>query len=219
MYVRYIIKVTVWAIALSFGTLQAAFNDEFSNNRFSFNGTLTSSDTYSLEMAYHYMFCQYFGLGAAFGYWKNWYEDGWASGSNWNIDEDDNKPSNLYLRPSAVLKTPCIRYKATRWSFYAEPGIQLNVPYQRVCIEKTVNAFPTDHQYISTNKGQWFAVELRLGISAEIGPCGISFGYMISNLDIYSQYRQLSYNGISFEKFYPTKPCMQGAFISLSYNF
>ena len=31
----------------------------------------------------------------------------------------------------------------------------------------------------------------------------ISVGYLMSNLDIYSQMRHLSYEGISFEKFYP----------------
>ena len=76
----------------------AAVNEDFTHHRFSFSGTLTSSDTYSLEAAYHYMFWEYLGVGGALGYWSNWYEDGWASGSNWNIADDDNKPSNLYLR-------------------------------------------------------------------------------------------------------------------------
>lgn len=48
-------------------------------HRVSFSATLTSSDSYSTEIAYHYMFCNYAGVGGALGYWANWYEDGWAS--------------------------------------------------------------------------------------------------------------------------------------------
>lgn len=82
------------------------------------------------------MFCKFVGVGGALGYWSNYYDDGWASGSNWNIDEDDNRPSNFYLRPSVVLKSPSVRFKQTQWCLYAEPGIMLNVPYQQVSIEK-----------------------------------------------------------------------------------
>lgn len=55
---------------------------------------------------------------------------------------------NLYLRPSVILKSPYVKFKATEWSLYAEPGGMLNVPYQRVCIEKTQNPMLTDlHQH------------------------------------------------------------------------
>lgn len=188
-------------------------------HRVAFNGTLTSSYSYSVEASYHYMLCKYVGIGGAFGHWANYYDDGWASGSNWNIDEDDNKPSNLYLRPSVVLKTPAIKYRASSWSLLAEPGVMLNIPYQRVCIESTSRWPVIDYEYISTGNGQWLALELRVGISYENGPCGVSAGYMMSNLDIFSQYRHLSYKGISFRDFYPSKPFMQGAYLSLSYNF
>ncbi len=47
----------------------------------------------------------------------------------------------------------------------------------------------------------------------------ISVGYLMSNLDIYSQMRHLSYEGISFEKFYPKRNFMQGAYLSCSYYF
>lgn len=189
-----------------------------SYGRVGFSGALTSSDTYSLEASYHQMFGSYIGIGGALGYWANYYEVGWASGPNWNIDSDDNKPSNFYLRPSIVLKSPGIRYHATRWSLYAEPGVMLNIPYRRVCIESTPDWPKTDYHYISTNKGQWAAVDLRIGVCATIGPCEVIAGYMMSNLDIYSQYRHLSYQGKSFKDFYPTKSFMQGAYITLTYN-
>lgn len=197
----------------------AAVNEDFTHHRFSISGTLTSSDTYSLEAAYHYMFWEYLGIGGALGHWSNWYDDGWASGTSWHIDDDDNKPSNLYLRPSVVVTSPTLKWRQAYLSIYAEPGFMLNIPYQRVCIETTENWPAKDYDYISTTRGQWLAMDLRLGINANVGPCGISAGYMMSNLDIFSQYRHLSYRGISFREFYHSKPFMQGAYLTLSYNF
>ncbi len=114
--------------------------DEPGNKRFSLNGTLTSSYSYSLDVSFHYMFGRYIGVGGAFGCWANYYEFGWASGVDWWITDEDNKPSGIYLRPSAVIKSPGLKYRATTWSLYAEPGLLLNIPYRRVCIE--------DHQSV-----------------------------------------------------------------------
>ena len=200
-------------------TGQVASAEEFGHNRVAFSGSLASWYTYSLELSYHYMFFDYIGVGGAVGNWKNWYEDGWASGTGWHIDSDDNEPSNLYLRPSLVLISPGIKYKDCTWSLFAEPSVMLNIPYQRVCINLTTNWPLIDYDYTSTNAGQWFAAELRAGINLRYGPCGISAGYLISNLNIYSQYRHLYYRGESFRDFYPNKPLIQGAFLSLSYQF
>lgn len=43
--------------------------------RFSLNWTLTSSDSYSLDVSFHYMFGRYIGVGGALGYWANYYEN------------------------------------------------------------------------------------------------------------------------------------------------
>lgn len=160
-----------------------------------------------------------FGVGCGLGNWQNYYEDGYASGHDWAIDDDDNKPWNLYLRPSVVLKSPELRIKQVSLSLYAEPGLMLNIPYTKVCIERSYNLQVVDYDYISTSKEQWLAVDVHLGVNADIGPCGFSVGYLMSNLDIYSHFRHLSYNGVSFSEFYPEKSFMQGAYLTLSYNF
>lgn len=203
--------------------LSAAFGvkaqEDFTHHRAALSGTLTSSDTYSLEGSYHYMICRYLGIGGAIGYWSNYYDDGYASGNNWSVSDDDNTPSNLYLRPSLVLKSPGLNISSTVLSLYAEPGLMLNVPYQRVCIEQVTDWPIVEYHYVSTSNGQWLATELRAGISADIGPFGITAGYMMSSLDIYSQYRRLSYNGTSFRQYYPRKPFMQGAYLTLYCHF
>lgn len=198
-------------------TFTAQADNFFSRNRVSVSGSLTSSDVYTIETSYHYMFCRYIGAGIGVGNWTNYYDDGWAAGDDWQVSDDDNRPQNFYLRPSVVLKTPGIKIRNVRLGLYAEPGLLLNIPYQSVCIER-YHYFDTDYDHISTTKGQWSAFELRVGLTLDIGPLGIALGYTRSNLDIYSQYRHLSYRGISFRDFYPSKPTMQGAFITLSYN-
>lgn len=188
------------------------------SHRLGFNGALTSSDSWLLEFSYHYMFNRYIGLGGSVGSWAVYFEEGYASGSNWHIADDDNKPWNFYLRPSVLLKTPALKYRSSAWSVFAEPGVMLNIPYRSVCIETARNWTTVDYNDISTSKGQWLAFELRVGVSLDIGPCGISAGYLMSNLDVYSQYRHLSFKGTSFADFYPRRPFMQGAYVSLSYS-
>ena len=214
----------VLILLLTFSMRIKAYETESSantdgRNRVSVSATLTSSDSYSLEAAYHYMFCPYVGIGGGFGYWRVLYVEGWASGKHWNIASDSEEPDNIYLRPSLVVKSPAIRYRATRWSLYAEAGAMLNLPYKRVDIVNNRYWPVTEYDSTHTNKGQWFATDIRIGINADIGPCGISAGYMYSNLDVYSKYRHLSYHGVSFSRFYESKSFMQGAYLALSFQF
>lgn len=194
-------------------------DDDFTHNRLSMSGMLTSSDCWQLEMSYHYMFWRYLGIGGGVGVLKNYFVDGYASsGRDWNIDSDDEKPQHVYLHPSIVFKTPSVRIRQTRWGLYAEPGAMLTIPYTCVAIRQ-YDHWPTwNLKHASTKRGQWFAPDIRLGLYLDIGPASISFGYLWSNFDIYSQYRHLSYKGISFSKFYPSKPSMHGAFLSISAN-
>ncbi len=194
-------------------------NFEFSHHRASISGLLTSSDSWQLEGAYHYLFNRYIGIGGAIGGWKVYFEEGWPSGKDWEIDSDDSKPFSIYLRPSVILKSPAVKIKQVDLGLFAEPGVMLNVPYSHVNIRQYRGWPNFEYKSVSTTKGQWFAMDLRLGIYANIGPLGISAGYMMSNLDVYSQYRHLSYKGISFKEFYPKKSFMQGAYLILSYYF
>lgn len=198
---------------------RAIENFEFGNNKVAFSALVTSSDSYQIEASYHYMFNRYIGVGGSLGFWKVWYEDGWAAEKDWEIESDENKPSNFYLRPSVVLKTPALKIKKVDLGLYAEPGAMLNIPYAGANIRQYTSWPDYDYEHISTSKGQWFAVDLRVGVYLNFGPCGFSAGYMMSNYDVYSQYRHLSYKGNSFSKYYPKKSFMQGAYLTVSYYF
>lgn len=214
------VLLALFMITLGINVVSARQFEDITHNRASITGLLTSSDSWQVELGYNYMICPYVGIGGAVGGWKNYFVDGYASGKDWHIASDDEKPSNIYLRPSIVLKSPAIRIKDSYLGLYAEPGLMMNVPYERVWIDKITNWPQTDYNNkVSTSNGQWCAVDIRLGVYFNVGPCGISAGYMMSNFDIYSQRRHLSYNGVSFSQFYPKKPFMQGAYLTASYYF
>lgn len=194
-------------------------DQELTRNRLSLTGALTSSDAYQLEVTYHWMLFRYLGFGGSFGFWKCYFDDGRAEGPHWGVDYDTNRPSNLYLRPSIALRSPGLKLGQVILGLYAEPGVLLNVPYEQVCIERTENWPRIEYDYVSTTRGQWLAFDVRLGVLVNVGPCDFSAGYLMSNLDIFSQFRHLSYRGQSFASAYPSKQFMQGAYLTLSYHF
>ncbi|MDE6224506.1 MAG: hypothetical protein K2M25_00025 [Muribaculaceae bacterium] len=210
----FILILLVALIFCSEAYAQKKIEDDMEHNRIMLSGAMTS-DTYLLDIGYHYMFSNYVGVGGTFGFWKVFSSGGRASGKGWWVDDDYNDPSNIYLKPSVILKSPQLNI----FSLYAEPGIMLNVPYQKAYVELT-DQFPhCEYERISTNKGQWLALELRAGISADFSSFGITLGYLMSNLDPFSMYRHMSYNGVSFQSFYRKKSFRQGAFISASFSF
>ena len=213
------LMMTLTACLPSFAVSPKEDPFEFTHNRFAFNGLLTSSDIYMLEASYHYMFNRNLGIGGGIGIWKNYFHDGYASGHGWELDDDASKPSDIYLRVSAVLKSPSLVFKSAGWGLIAEPAMLFNIPYKRVCINEIHNYTVTGYHYLSTNKGQWLTLEMRAGVYVNFGPVGFSAGYGLSNLDIYSPYRHLSYKGTSFKRFYPGKALMQGAYLSATYYF
>lgn len=58
---------------------QKKIEDDMEHNRIIFSAA-TTSDTYLLEMGYHYMFSNYVGVGGTFGFWKVSSSGGRASG-------------------------------------------------------------------------------------------------------------------------------------------
>ncbi len=95
----------------------------------------------------------------------------------------------------------------------------LNVPYNSVNIRQYTHWPDYELKHVGTSRGQWFAADVRAGIYVNIGPCGFAAGYIISNFDVYSQYRYLSDRGISFSKYYPRHPLLQGAHLTASHCF
>lgn len=218
-------KLRFLIISLLFSVISAAASDlerddGFTHNRAAVSGSLTSVDTWQLDFSYHYMFCKYIGAGGAVGAWKQILHDGYPSGSGWSLDDDDSKISNLYLRPSLVAVSPTLfKICDAAFSIMAEPGMMMCIPYESVTIDIIHDLITTDYRNVSSNRGQWLSLDCRAGLCVNVYRCNFIIGYEISNLDIFSRRRHMSYDGISFDRFYDRSNGFQGAFASLTYNF
>ena len=195
---------------------------EFDTNRIAFSGVFSSSYSWQLDASWHYMVNPYIGLGASIGTWEVVYPDGHPEGADWRVEYDEygsQKPWNLFIRPSAVLKTPGVRIKKCEIGFFAQPGIMMNIPYASVSVLQGSAQTGYTRKTVSTTKGQWLAFDAKIGPSVNVGPCGFSIGYLISTHDIYGQFKCLKYDGVSFDRFYPKKTLLQGIYAMASYYF
>lgn len=190
---------------------------EFGHHRIALDGAITSSSTYILEASYHYMFNQCVGIGAGIGLNQSYSADAYPSGNNWEIDSDTSRPGNMYLHLSALFKTPSLHLKSISWGLMAEPGIALQVPYARCYVEDLEHLQVVNRHLLSTNKGQVFSADARIGIYANFNRIGISAGYILTTFDINSYYRNFSYRGVSFADLYPQRQVSHGAYLTLSY--
>lgn len=101
----------------------------------------------------------------------------------------------------------------------AEPGMMICIPYERVNIDIIHEMITTDYADASANGGQWLSLDCRAGLYINVYCCNFIISYEISNLDIFSRRRRMSYNGISFDRFYDRSNGFQGVFAAISYNF
>lgn len=189
-------------------------------HRVAFTGMLTSSITWQLEGSYHFMISPYVGIGGGIGCWEAFDPDGFPWGQGWEIDDESEKITSVYLHPSVILRSPALKLGNVGLRLIAEPGIMLDFPYSMVWInEVSPEGRFIDNHHIGTGRGQWCAFDCRMGLCVDFGQIDIIAGWMVSNFDIYSMRRHLSYDGVRFSKFYPRKPFMQGAYLSISYTF
>ena len=77
-------------------------------HKIAINGAVTSDITWQLDFSYHYMLSSYVGIGTSLGMWREFSYGGLPAGKDWEIHEDDEKTSNLFLRPSIQLISPTI---------------------------------------------------------------------------------------------------------------
>lgn len=219
MKTRFLIALLLFTV-LGATASEPERDDGFTHNRAAISGSLTSVDTWQLDFSYHYMFCKYVGVGGAIGAWKQILSDGYPNGIGWALDDDDSKITNLYLRPSLVAVSPTLfKIRDAGFGVMAEPGVMMCIPYESVTIDIIHDLITTDYRHVSSNRGQWLSLDCRIGLYVNVYRCNFIIGYEISNLDIFSRRRHMSYDGIPFSRFYDRSNGFQGAFATLTYNF
>ena len=195
-------------------------DEKESKVRVSVTGYIYNDDVWRLEGACHWFPIPYVGIGGSLGMWKQYIANGIPNGNNWAVTDDSSKPSNIYVQPSVVLLSPDI-IKGEGWGLrlYGEAGVMFNVPYERVeiCIGLH-GVIPLEYDDVSSNKGESFFFDGKIGLSVRADRVSITAGYTCSTLDIYALRRKMIYQNQSFAMFYPKRKATQGAFLSLSVN-
>lgn len=186
------------------------------------SAAITSSDTWQLEAACHWFPIRYVGIGGGIGFWKQFSTDAVPQGKYWRVNGKYKLPSGLYFRPSLLFVSPAIVARSDfSVRLFAEPGLMLEIPYDKVCIDVCSDEYliPYAYQYVSNNKGNWCFFDARIGVSARIEPLNISIGYLFSALDVYAMRRNMSYEKIAFDSFYPRAKNVHGACMAISFDF
>ncbi|MDE6327799.1 MAG: hypothetical protein K2L91_04650 [Duncaniella sp.] len=221
---RRLLLISILTICVSVSAVAGSgFNhgdEKASRFRIGMNLQFTSHSSWQIDFGCHYMLSPYVGLGGSVGGWRQFRSPISPEGPNWWVLRSDRHPSNVFLRPSVLLMTgELIRIGKAGFGLTACPGVQLNVPHQRVTIEIANNWDYTDNVKVSTTKGEWIAVDCRAGLYMHAGPVYLQAGYVASSLNIYGMYRNLEYNHVSFKEFYPHSSWLQGGYVTVSYNF
>ena len=173
-------------------------------------------DTYTIGIGYHYMFTDFFGIGASMGFLGDSNQSGGVLGGLDYIFNEDFDPyyyddtfenAALYFQPSLYFRTPALRLKEN-----IGLGASL-MPWLRM----NTNHYASDYIYHDGRdieiayRCRTFSVGVRVGPSLYIGQMGISLGYTISNMDIMREYNADGRGCTS-------KPA-QGFYFDLSYSF
>lgn len=104
---------------------------------------IMTNQAYDTRLTYQYYLNKSIGVGASFGYYKQWHanhipqselhHEKWDS---WRLSEKDCKPQNFYLEPSLSINSPAIA-QVGRWSFKlgVDLGVMFQLPYTLVNVK------------------------------------------------------------------------------------
>ena len=137
--------------------------------------------------------------------------------TSWELSDDDLKISNSYLETFVSLSSPALlSWNNGRLNVETEMGLALQVPYKSINIKYT-NSYSQKSEYksYSCNKGQWVIGDLRVSVNVNFSSFIMSLEYSLSNLDIYSTYRNFNIDGRSIGDFYPKKKITHTVFVKL----
>src|SRR3712207_1350819 len=92
---------------------------------FNLSAGIATNFDYNIEVSAYYRPMQWAGVGVGIGYLqRGTNQSPWPSGQHWEIDDDERKLANIYLRPSLLFTSPkLLRIKACSFYLFAEPGL------------------------------------------------------------------------------------------------
>lgn len=169
----------------------------------------SNESTGTLSLDYHYMLVPWFGIGGGV-------TSSFQSNEDILPNGDYLDDPSLHWSSETKLTMPCIKLSALFRPVYISAGkYQVNIslepgvlfsPLREVQTIKTQNVKTGVIEYvkISEDADKWISWIIVPGISVQKDRIGFGVAYCLSSLDSFSTARTLSFEGCSFEKFYPT---------------
>ena len=219
--------ICIFVLLVTFVSFVNAEEPEESKHELAFSAGLNTNDAVAFDFSYRYSICSFVALGTGIGIYKQWYHEGVPSSDlkekpevTWSLDEDDQKIYKFYAEPFLALKSPMLfNVGKCKVHMELEPGLLLQIPRENVHVE-LVNAYTQEHSMksISTSKGKWCFFDVKAMLRFSFDNEALSLGYSFSNLDIYTNYRYLSFGGVSFSEFYPKAKPTHTIFLRYSHR-
>ena len=213
---------------ISFLPLCAMAQEDEPHHEISMSAGIMSNQAYDTRLTYQYYLNKSIGVGASFGYYKQWYanyipqsELHHGEWDYWKLSEKDCKPQNIYLEPSLSINSPAIA-QVGRWSLKLglDVGVMFQLPYTLVNV-KYINTTTQASQQksIHTNEMQWCFWDIRPTIKVESKNLFVALGYGLSDFDVYASYRKITVQGKAFDDFYPKKKLNNSFFLRVGGYF
>lgn len=197
-------------------------------NKISYLAGIDNNCAFHTEIAYSRLLNSVIGIGAGIGYYRQWNCDYYPQGeliskeyNSWYLSDDDQRQSNFYIEPFLSFSTPALmKWQKGTFNLEVNTGLMLQLPYQSAQVVYA-NSFTQQHDFhsISTHKGDWLNGDFRFLFNVNVNPVQFSLGYSLSTLDLYSGYRKMSVEGISFDNFYPKKKLTHSIFLRFGIPF
>jgi hypothetical protein len=198
------------------------------HSEISMSAGIMTNQAYDTRLTYQYYLNKSIGVGASFGYYKQWHanhipqsELHHGEWDYWRLSEKDYKPQNIYLEPTLSINSPAIA-QVGRWSFKlgVDLGVMFQLPYTLVSVKYINTATQASQQEsLHTSNMQWCFWDIRPAIRIENKGIFVDFGYGLSDFDIYSSYRKIKIQEKTFNDFYPKKKLNNTFFLKVGGYF
>ena len=213
---------------ISFLPLCAMAQGDEPHHEISMSAGIMTNQAYDTRLTYQYYLNKSIGVGASFGYYKQWHANHIPQSElhheewdYWRLSEKDCKPQNIYLEPTLSLNSPTIA-QVGRWSFKlgVDIGVMFQLPFTLVSVKYINTTTQKSHQKnIYTSDMQWCFWDIRPTIKVESNNIFVALGYGLSDFDVYSSYRKITIQEKAFDDFYPKKKLNNTFFLSVGGYF
>lgn len=135
-------------------------------------------ETSDYSVGYHYLFCEYVGLGANIGAWAVDSSSGILGESN----DDKWERQNAFVKPSLLLISPNLfSVKQCRFHIECEPGIVFST-------RRRIRTLQSDMETYKEYKTDCISWSCDFGFAVEYKTVNFLVYYSISNLDVNRKY-------------------------------